>query len=329
LTHQISASKRSLKKHGSQPEIKSRIKKFSFIPKGNSKTKVYGLPETQYDIDSVQDLRIQFTIVLNEVTWLLEKLKLLKTNAIGGIKFGLSKCTLEARRNFNRRWETMCGMTVMVAKVILMEFGNNPGKVGIEDMSYLLNQKQVVTNEIDACHDNFEVLKKASDFLEDSREVYTIISNSGDRKSAKPSEVLRLLGLIKRARYYWSEISEKIRLMKKNTLINRKDLKLKKIKVKRRSIDTEKLSNPDSPNKHSQKKTDSSQLSPNNRFPTINGAQNLGSGEESGLSRFSKLHSNPTKKQPEKEILIFQSRVYYNPYLQDLSNSSPSKPKIT
>ena len=57
--------------------------------------------------------------------------------------------------------------------------------------------------------------------MTDSREAYSIISNRNDRTSAKPGEVLKFLGITSRARFYCSEIIERIRLMERNSRIKK------------------------------------------------------------------------------------------------------------
>ena len=182
---------------------------------------VYSLPEVKYDPDTLHEMRIQNMIVYNEVTCLLDKIKQLKEEQVGNVIFQLKNVTLEAQRNFNFRLEKLWGMVVQVSKIILQEFSKDPTSIGIEDMSYLLEHKAAITNEIKACEDNFNVLNKVIKFLTDSREAYSIISNRNDRTSAKPGEVLKFLGITSRARFYWSEIIERIRLMERNSRIKK------------------------------------------------------------------------------------------------------------
>lgn len=86
--------------------------------------------------------------------------------------------------------------------IILQEFSKDPSSIGIEDITYLLDHKAVIKDEIKACEENFQVLESVITFLSDSREAYAIISNNGDRKAARPNEILKLIGLISRARFY-------------------------------------------------------------------------------------------------------------------------------
>jgi len=226
----------------------TRVKKIRFKfqqnPQACAKVKAYNMPETQYDVDTIQDLRIQYMIVLNQVSCLLEKIKLLQTKSIGKIKYHLGKVTLQSKRNFNIKFEKLWGMTIQISQIILQEFAKDPESIGIEDVSFLLDQVEVVSDEIKAWEDNFQIIKKATTFLENSKEAYTIISNSGDRKSAKPSEILKLLNLISRARFYCSEVAERIRLMERSTLIKKNEFKIKKkLKVSNSSKEIAEVSN--------------------------------------------------------------------------------------
>lgn len=189
--------------------------------------KAYALPETKYDADTIQDIRIQYLIVFNEVSCLLEKAKMLQNEQIGSVMYHLKKVTLNTQRNFNHKFEKLCGMIIQISLIILQEFGKDPESIGIEDITYLLHQTEVVTDEIKNCEANFSMLGKVITFLADSREAYTIISSSSDRTNAKPTEILKLLSLISRARFYCSEITERIRLMERNTLIKKRELQKK------------------------------------------------------------------------------------------------------
>lgn len=160
------------------------------------------MPVTRYDADTLHDMRIQYLIVYSEVSCLIEKAKQLKEEPIGNILYQLKNVTINAQRSFNYRLEKLCGIMVQIATIILQDFSKDPEKIGIANMAYLLELKNVITNELKTCGDNFDVLGKVIIFLNDSKEAFSIISSRNDRMCAKPTEVLKLLGLISRGRYY-------------------------------------------------------------------------------------------------------------------------------
>lgn len=82
-----------------------------------------------------------------------------------------------------------------------MEFAKDPSSIGIEDCSYYLDHKTTITDEEQALQENFEVLGKVIQFLTDSREAYSIISKSIERNPSKPSEMMRILNYISKARF--------------------------------------------------------------------------------------------------------------------------------
>lgn len=205
--------------------VRIRKLEFKFKQEIDANINAYALPETKYDVDTIQEMRIQNMIVYNEVTCLLEKAKGFRTECIGTILFHLDKVTIETKRSFNIKLEKLCGMMIQISLIILQEFATDPLSIGIQDMSYLLKQRDKVTDEIKTCEENFKVIDKVVTFLEDSREAYSIISSSSDRTSARPSEILKLLSLISRARFYCSEVTERIRLMERNSTIKKTEVK--------------------------------------------------------------------------------------------------------
>jgi hypothetical protein len=118
------------------------------------------------------------------------------------------------------------------------------------------------------------------------------------------------LSLIGKARFYCAEIIERIRLIERYTNIKSKDNK----KVKPQSF---KLGQMDGKTKDG---------SP---FPDINKYQ-IGAGDESGLHKFSQAHSPSFDTiKPKNDDIIFQSRVYYNPYMQELAEESEKRAKVS
>ena len=92
-------------------------------------------------------------------------------------------------------------MVIQISLIILQEFARDPAKIGIADVSHFLKQNDKVLDETVAFHQNFTVFEKIVVFLEDSLEAFSIISKDNDRISARPQEILKLLGLVSRARF--------------------------------------------------------------------------------------------------------------------------------
>jgi hypothetical protein len=59
-------------------------------------------------------------------------------------------------------------MMIQIAMIILQDFSKDPVSIGIEDITYLLNKNDEITNEMEATVQNFDVLKQVIKFLGDS-----------------------------------------------------------------------------------------------------------------------------------------------------------------
>ena len=56
----------------------------------------------------------------------------------------------ELQRRFNTRLESLLGMLFLVCRLILMEFGSDPQKIGINDSIQFLEQNSVIHIELKA-----------------------------------------------------------------------------------------------------------------------------------------------------------------------------------
>ena len=92
-------------------EGKTRKRKYVFRfnhkEEADPKIKAYNLPETKYDIDTIKDKRIQYTIVHNEMNCLLEKVKLMTVFSDSLILLHFPKMTLRNQRSFNTKFEKL------------------------------------------------------------------------------------------------------------------------------------------------------------------------------------------------------------------------------
>jgi hypothetical protein len=59
-------------------------------------------------------------------------------------------------------------MMIQIAMIILQDFAKDPVSIGIVDITYLLDQKDEITNEVEATVENFDVLNQVIKFLGDS-----------------------------------------------------------------------------------------------------------------------------------------------------------------
>ncbi|CAI2362324.1 unnamed protein product [Moneuplotes crassus] len=300
-------------------EPKTRLRKYNFVfPKkqeAESKVKAYNLPETKYDVDTIKDIRIQYKIVYNEIECLKENAKMLNVYSEPWILFHFPRMTLSSKRSFNYKLEKLCGMIILISQIILQEFAKDPESIGISDVSHFLQQIDEINNEVKALKQNFAALTSIIVFLEDSIEAYSIISKSSDRVSARPQEVLKLLNLVSRARFNCTELIERIKLFEKNTHVknHQKDQETKRKKIKKSKKDKE--------NEQDEKEGEGSKEGNSPTFPQL--SPRISTVESRNLKN--SMSTELEKKQ--QDTIIFQSQVYYNPYMQEQAEKAEKAAK--
>ena len=57
----------------------------------------------------------------------------------------------------------MIAMLIVIGKSVLQEFGETPKKIGIKNTDYIMKKHDVITNEIEALIDNFNILKEVAE----------------------------------------------------------------------------------------------------------------------------------------------------------------------
>ena len=60
----------------------------------------------------------------------------------------------EMQRKFNKRLESLIGITFLVCRLILIEFGKDPKKIGINDNIQYLERNDIVQSEMRAFQEN-------------------------------------------------------------------------------------------------------------------------------------------------------------------------------
>lgn len=92
-----------------EPATRQRRYVFKFNKKStaDANVKAYNIPETKYDLDTIQDMKIQYMIIYNEINCLLDKSKLLQNENIGVALYHFKKITLASKRSFNNKFEKL------------------------------------------------------------------------------------------------------------------------------------------------------------------------------------------------------------------------------
>jgi hypothetical protein len=85
-------------------EPATRMRKYNFKFKKDDNDKQ---AEIKYDIDTIQDMRIQSIIIHNEICCLLDKSKLLQNENLGVALYHFKKVTLFFKRSFNCKFERL------------------------------------------------------------------------------------------------------------------------------------------------------------------------------------------------------------------------------
>eukprot|EP00347_Sterkiella_histriomuscorum_P013139 403365863 len=207
-------------------QIRSRQRTFNLnldkIAKHENKYSgnVYSMGIIKYDPRVYRDQKSQFMIISDQMSVLCDKIGqfIFHLNHRGDqkIKHFLEYVTHEQQTLYNKRFETMISMLIVIGKSVLQEFGETPQKIGIKNTDYILKKQNIVTNEIETFLDNFTILKEVNEVFKNCQSAYKIIQTNYDRDAEDPLRIKIIIDLLDKTRYFCGELLEKFKVIERN-----------------------------------------------------------------------------------------------------------------
>ena len=107
-------------------------------------------------------------------------------------------------------------MIIAIGKITLQEFWNNPERIGIENINYIIDSAMVVEQEKQAFKANLSFLFISTEYLNDTADAFYILVKDVERTSIPPVKCQYLLDLMSRCRYYLGELKSRLKLLLQN-----------------------------------------------------------------------------------------------------------------